>query len=290
MRFALHGMVTFYSNIISDIRIAGETGYEGLEIHTDKLWRFIKAGGNAMMLNEACKKHQIIPSAIDIIGGIEVGTKENVERVLSETEILSKLAQDIGAETIQLNAFEGLNALSVLDNIKLTAKIIKKIAKIGAQYNIRFQYEGAAWTPIHTLKDCNALIEEVGEGNFGHVIDFWHFWSSRGCTPNDIAKLDKNTIFGVHCCGGTRPPMDSNGNIAWIDERELRGYFPGDETNSENGTLDMLPVKDWVDAIKTTGYDGWVSGEFLNNELWEMDNMENARIIKTRIEEFFDKK
>ena len=41
MRFALHGMCSLHSNIISDIRLAHDTGYQGLEIHTEKLWRYI---------------------------------------------------------------------------------------------------------------------------------------------------------------------------------------------------------------------------------------------------------
>lgn len=284
MKYALHGMVTFHSNVMSDIRIASETGYEGLEIHTEKLWRFINAGGNAQSLRSALTKHGIVPTAIDIIGGIEVSTQKNIERVLYETETLSKFAQEIGASTIQLNAFEGLNGISVVDNIKLVGKIVKKIVKIGAQYKIKFQYEGAAWTPIHRLVDCNALVDEVAEDNFGHVIDFWHFWASRGASPDEIATLDKSAIFGVHCCGGTRPPIDENGNITWVDEKELRGYFPGDEDKQK----EMLPVHEWVDAIKSTGYNGWISGEFLNDALWEADNLNNARIMFERVSNYFN--
>ena len=44
MRYALHGMCSLHNNIVSDIRLAKETGYDGLEIHTEKLWRYINAG------------------------------------------------------------------------------------------------------------------------------------------------------------------------------------------------------------------------------------------------------
>ncbi len=56
MRFALHGMCSLHSNIISDIRLAHDTGYQGLEIHTEKLWRYIKAAyrqssSNSVLIN-----------------------------------------------------------------------------------------------------------------------------------------------------------------------------------------------------------------------------------------------
>ncbi|MEF1302699.1 sugar phosphate isomerase/epimerase, partial [Vibrio owensii] len=50
MRFALHGMCSLHSNILSDVRLAKETGYQGLEIHTEKLWRYIQAGFTAEQL------------------------------------------------------------------------------------------------------------------------------------------------------------------------------------------------------------------------------------------------
>ncbi|GAL02765.1 inosose isomerase [Photobacterium aphoticum] len=107
MRFALHGMCSLYSNILSDIRLAKETGYEGLEVHTDKLWRYLEAGYTAQMLNERLQAAGIVPSAIDIIGGVEATTKDDQKRVFEQTEILCRVAKEIGAPTIQLNAFEG---------------------------------------------------------------------------------------------------------------------------------------------------------------------------------------
>ena len=52
MRFALHGMCSLHSNILSDVRLAKETGYQGLEIHTEKLWRYIQAGFTAEQLKQ----------------------------------------------------------------------------------------------------------------------------------------------------------------------------------------------------------------------------------------------
>ena len=259
MRFALHGMCSLYSNILSDIRLAKETGYEGLEIHTDKLWRYLEAGLTAQMLKARLQEAGVQPSAIDIIGGVEAATKDDQQRVFAQTETLCRVAKEIGAPTIQLNAFEALNGFSVEDNICLTAANIRNIADIGREYGIRFQYEGAAWTPIASIDDYLRLYDAVGRDNFGFVLDTWHLWACRGATPEQVAKIEKERIYNVHFSDGKRPAVGE----AWPNERALRGYLLGEGD---------IPLHEWASTIVETGYDGFCSGEFLNDQLWEQDH------------------
>lgn len=266
MRYALHGMCSLHNNIVSDIRLAKETGYQGLEIHTDKLWRYIHAGFTSQDLKARLEKADITPTAIDIIGSVEASDKATQQKVFKEVEILCAFAKDIGAPTIQLNAFEALNGLSVEDNIKITAQNIQHIADIGKEYGIRFQYEGAAWTPIAKLSDYFRLYDAVGRDNFGFVLDTWHFWASRGASPEDMAKIDKSLIYNVHLSDGKRPASGQ----PWVDEKELRGYILGEGD---------IPLQEWVEAIKSTGYDGFYSGEFLNDQLWESDHYDIAEAM-----------
>ena len=263
MKFALHGMISLYSNIVSDIRLAKETGYEGLEIHTDKLWRYLDAGFTSADFNEHLKKANILPSAIDIVGCVEASDKATQQKVFQQAERLCIFAKEIGCPTIQLNAFEALNGLSVEDNIKITAQNIRHIADMGKEHGIRFQYEGAAWTPIAQLSDYYRLHDAVGRDNFAFVLDTWHFWSCRGATPEDMAKIDKELIYNVHISDGDRPDEGAE----WVDEKLLRGYLLGEG---------KIPLQEWVDAIKSTGYDGFYSGEFLNDQLWEGDHYDIA--------------
>ena len=263
MRFALHGMCSLHSNIVSDIRLAKECGYQGLEIHTEKLWRYIQAGFTSADLKSRLSQAGITPTAIDIIGSVEASDKSTQAEVFNQAETLCAFASDIGAPTIQLNAFDALNGLSVEDNIRITARNIQQIADIGKQSGIRFQYEGAAWTPIARLSDYYRLHDAVGRDNFGFVLDTWHFWASRGATPEDMAGIDKNLIYNVHLSDGKRPAV----NESWVDERQLRGYLLGEGE---------IPLQEWVDAIESTGYEGFYSGEFLNDQLWEADHYDIA--------------
>lgn len=263
MKFALHGMCSLHNNIVSDIRLAKETGYQGLEIHTEKLWRYINSGLSSAALKAKLDSAGIFPSAIDIIGCVEAADKATQQSVFKQVETLCQFAHEIGAPTIQLNSFEALNGLSVEDNIKITAQNIAHIADIGKEHNIRFQFEGAAWTPIAKLDDYHRLHDAVGRDNFGFVLDTWHLWSCRGATLEQVAKVDKELIYNIHISDGLRPAE----NQPWVDEKELRGCLIGEGE---------IPLQEWIDAIQSTGYDGFYSGEFLNDQLWEGDHYETA--------------
>lgn len=274
MQFGLHGLLVRYSNVATDIRIAAETGYDAVELHTDKLDRYLAAGFDGSDLRSALDTHKMKVSCIDIIGDVETQDQEKKRGVLEKTEILSRTAREIGCDTIQLNGFMELSERSEGENIRLTARNIREICNIGAEYGIRFQYEGAAWTPIHSLDQCRALVEEVGEDNFGLVIDFWHFWASRGGDPEDVARLGYEMIYGVHISDGYRPAEGD----AWVEETELRGALPGDGD---------IPVQEWIDAVRSTGYDGYFSGEILCHRLWEADLMEIAEDTLRRMKDYF---
>ena len=270
MKVTLHGQVTLHGNILSDVRIARDAGYHALEVHTDKLLRYLDAGGTAADLKKTLDNFGIEAAAIDIIGGVEVTGADERAELMERTERICEVAAEIGAPTVQVNPFSALDGLPLDEVIRITAHNLREIGAIGRERGVRFQLEGAAWTPIHSLKECLRLIEETGAENLGLVIDYWHFWASRGATPAEIARLDPSIIYGVHLCDGYRPEEGE----PWVDERELRGVLPGEGD---------LPVGEWTDAIKSTGFDGYISGEFLNWQLWERDHLEVATEMRRRI-------
>ncbi|MBT3368370.1 MAG: sugar phosphate isomerase/epimerase [Nitrospina sp.] len=273
MKVTLHGQVTLFSNILTDIKIARECGYQAIELHTDKLIRCLEAGVTAWQLKDVLDENDIEPAAIDIIGGIETQLSQEKKYLFELTERLCEVASVIGAPTIQVNAFSELEGRPMEEVIGMTAENLQIIADIGLKKGIRFQIEGAAWTPIHTLEHCLELIKQTDRNNVGLVIDFWHFWASRGANPDDIRRLDASLIYGVHLCDGLRPELGE----PWPDERELRGCLPGEGD---------LPVREWMDAVKTTGFEGFVSGEFLNHQLWERDLWDVSLEMRKRIESY----
>ncbi len=274
MEFGLHGLLVRYSNVATDIMIAAEAGYDAVELHTDKLDRYLASGFTGDDIKKMLDRYKMKVSCIDIIGDVETQDPQKFEGVLQKAELLSKTAHKMGCQTIQLNGFCELEKLSEIENITLTAANIKKICEIGKKYGVRFQYEGAAWTPIHSIRQCTDLVHEVAMDNFGLVIDFWHFWASRGGTPEEISHIDKHIIYGVHIADGFRPAEGED----WVDETLLRGALPGDGD---------LPCDVWVEAVRATGFDGFYSGEILCHKLWEANLQDIAVDTLQRMKTYF---
>ena len=270
---ALHGQTTFHSNLTTDIRIAKETGFEALEIITEKLLRYLNAGLQAEDLVPVFRRHSIRPACIDILGDIERIKPNEHKQLLEETERLCTVAHILNCPTIQINPFCGLAGRPWKEIIGLTAQNTAEIADIGKQYGIRFQLEGAAWTPIHSMSQCLELLGEANRDNVGLVLDFWHFWAGGDTSPDEVARLDKSLIYGVHFCDGLRPEQGEE----WPDEKLLRDFLPGEG---------KIPLKEWVAAVQATGFDGVWSTEILGSRYWEMDQLEIAKEVKKRLEQY----
>lgn len=87
---------------------------------------------------------------------------------------------------------------------------------------------------IHTTADGLDLIERVGAGNFGLLLDTFHMNIEDASIEKSI-RLCGNRIFHFHVADSNR-------------------WYPG---------AGHLNFKEILDTLLETGYSGWVSGEFM---------------------------
>ena len=192
--------------------------------------------------------------------------------LLNEAEKLCSAANIINCPTIQLVPLCGLADKPLDEAIEYTARNIAAIAEIGKKYDVQFQLEPIAWSPINSLSKSLKVIKKAGKENVGMVIDFWHLWAGEETKPEEVSKLDGSKIYGVHFCDGLRHKQGTEWN-----EEELRGFLPGEGN---------IPIRKWVDAVKSTGFDGVYSSELFSSKHWEWDIIEIARETKKRMEEY----
>lgn len=287
-KVAMNVTTTMYSNVINDIKIAKEAGYGGIELQHQKLYRYLDAGFTA-------------ESLLPLLDGLKVtglGALWNIERqgkdfniFLEEVERMCKTAQILGAPMVQMctgpvfvdvvkdfkagkvgpdeTRYMGLLGKSESDVIKYTAKNVAAAADIAAKYNIDLFLEPLAWAPVSTIKQALEIIEVTGKNNVGVVIDFWHMWTT-GETPEFVSKIDKKLIKQVHVCDGLEYDRSQVS-----DQAILRDVFTGEGN---------IPLKEWVDAVKATGYDGWYTSEIFCNKTWEQDLLKTASTLKNFID------
>jgi sugar phosphate isomerase/epimerase len=275
MPIALQCQVTKYCNLLTDIRIARETGHAGIEIDGEKLRRYLGQGYPANSLIPLLK--DIPPVGMTYVKDIERYKDEEYQALLKECDTLCALAEKLGCPMVQLltgpldpgGPYQGLVGATWPQIRVRTAENLRAIAAIGRAHHIKFFIEALTWTPLHRLDQVLEVIDAAGEDNIGVVIDFWHLWGS-GTTPNEIAKLKKESIYCVHVCDsleqcGERGTYEQRGRDVWTGGGRI-------------------PLKEWVDAVIATGFDGYWSCELLSPKYWELDPWKTARDLKAFLE------
>ena len=283
----MNSTATKYCNLVQELKIAKELGFEGVEIVIEKIYSFLEAGYDVQELTALLEGLQVV----------SIGAIQNIERqgagadvFLAEMRRACALGGKIGTKLIQLCTgpgdvgtvrdfyagklpesdprYRGLLGASEDELIEKTAKNVAAAADIAADYGIELFLEPLAWVPLKKISQAVKVIEAAGKKNVGIVIDLWHMWTCDE-TPEYVASLDKNLIKMVHICDGIRTddPIP--------DQDVLRDVWTGEGD---------IPIKRYVDAVRSTGYDGWYSTEIFSKKIYERDPRQTAGLLKQNFE------
>ncbi len=275
MKKALHTKTIYRSNLISDIRIAAEAGYEAVEMVGTKIMNFLDAGYTSEDAKALLNQYGMKMVSIVDIAHVERTDKESVKKMCYEAEVFSKFAQDLDCKHIQLVPLCAHEGKPWEEVKRLTASSVNEVLDIGKERGIYFQLEPVAWSPIHSLSQSLEFIDYTGRDNLGMVIDFWHLWYGNETKPEEVAALDKNMICNIHFCDGNR-----NAPGTLCDEEILRGVYAGE------GSINL---KEWIDAVKATGYDGYWSYELVSRKHWEADTKAVAETTSSILDKYLIK-
>ncbi|WP_271460585.1 sugar phosphate isomerase/epimerase family protein [Pantoea leporis] len=263
MKLSLHGVSVWYSNAVTQLRIAHETGFSGLEILPEHLYRYLDNGGSYAAYRDLMAKYSVDITCINALKRIGRHEPEARAELLREAEKICQAAVELRCPVVQIMALTELDHLSAAERDAILLENISAIADIGAPHGIKFQIEVVAFTAFNSLQHALELIKQSGKDNLGVVVDFWHLHAGGGTTPAEVARMDKDLIYGVHFCDGRAAKPGE----AW-DEWVQRDYAPG------QGDVDIAA---WVAAVKATGYDGVWSPELLSPQNWEDDLWDISR-------------
>lgn len=281
----LHALVARHGTLALDLDITREVGFDGLEASGPKIGAFLNAGFTTDELRRVID--DIFIPGIGFLLDIE-RQKEDQPVLFKEAEQLVGLASAAGAKAIQVitgpidlaalqpdaakvrpDLYRGVVGLPEEQQIDITARNLASVADIAAARGLLIYYEALSWTPLNTLDKQLRTIERAARDNIRLVVDFWHCYTS-GDTPERVARLDKDLIYGVHIC----------------DSLPFTGGIPNESLLRDVPTgKGVLNLKEWVDAVKSTGYDGWWSCELFSQRQHQENSYEVARELKALMEE-----
>jgi sugar phosphate isomerase/epimerase len=141
----------------------------------------------------------------------------------------------------------------VAEDYARAAASLGEAADLAATFGVRIALEFQKSSRVCAcLETALALVAEAGSGNAGVCLDVFHFQTG----PSKFEDL-----------GGLSPE-----NLAWVQLSDVGGTpreFAGDADRILPGDGDF-PLGPILDHLGRIGYDGYVSLELLNPQLWQV--------------------
>ena len=265
MELGLHAGCIMHTNVVTDIRIAKSAGYDAIELWIQKLKRYLEAGYEPEDLVPYLENLRV--TMLDCILSVERQDAGFRKELLTEFETLCRVARSLGCRALQLIVLDALKGLAWPEMRQVLVNSFRELADLAAPHQIRLAIEPVVFSPFNTIQQVLEVFDSVERDNLGMVVDTWHIWTA-GVPWEDVAALDSDLIVCAHI-SDTNPKQGSH----WHDDD--RTALPGDG---------ILPLKEGVEAIQATGYDGVWSVEMLSHRHWEWDPEILARELKRRTE------
>ena len=283
MKISMNSTAAFHGTTVRDIAVARAAGYDAVELQTPKLFRFLDAGYTG---------HDLAPLLdgfpVSGVGAIQEAPDEEFKR---DATRLSEVASMVGAPFVQMCTgpvdvrvvkefragtlspadlrFRGTLGMCDKEALADTARRVALAADIAADHGVSLYLEPLAWAPINRVSQALQIFETIDRPNAKLCVDFWHFWAS-GDTPEDIAALPADQIAAVHVCDGLHVPP---GEVP--DQSISRNVWTG---------AGNIPLQEWVDACKATGYDGWYCPEIFCDKVAELDDVLVASTLRNTVQ------
>ena len=256
-----------HADLETDIRAAGEAGYDLVEIWAAKLRTFLHSRPISE-LKAILTASNVEAYSINSIEHITFRNPEDYELIKAECGELSAVANELACPYIVVvpgKLPDGATEEQVIDE---SVRVLNELADIAEPrgVSLAFEFLGQTDCSVQTLDLAKTIVEKVDRPGVGLVIDTFHFYAG-GSSLEAIDSLNPSKLFIFHINDAEDLPKES-----LTDAHRL---YPGE------GILPIAQIKGRFDKI---GYDRMVSIEIFRPEYWGHDPFEVARKAKAATE------
>jgi sugar phosphate isomerase/epimerase len=186
------------------------------------------------------------------------------ERSLATLPRRADLLRRLGVTRVATWLMPGHNKRTYLQNFKLHETRLRAAAKVLVDAGIRLGLEFVGprtarnrlrFPFISTQLEMLELVESIGTGNVGILLDSWHWYTSHG-TVDELLRLTDKDIVHVHV-------NDAPSGVAIDEQVDNRRKLP-----ATTGVIDM---KGFINALVKIGYEGPVECEPFDAELRKLE-------------------
>ncbi|MDR1118074.1 MAG: sugar phosphate isomerase/epimerase [Bifidobacteriaceae bacterium] len=284
LKLSMNSTGAWNANVVDSIRIAKAAGFTGVELQDPWLDPYLAAGFTA---------EDLLPRLDGLaVSGVGALQEDEPSAFVARARKLAALTQALGAKHMQMCTgpvdasvvrdhragalpdgdprYRGALGRPEREAMDLTASLLAVAADIAAGHGLDVYLEPLGWAPVNSVRQALRIFEMVNRPNVGLAVDFWHFYVA-GDTPEDVAALDSGLIKAVHVCDGL-PLLDRE---TVPDQETYRNVWTGGG---------VIPLQEYVDAVKSTGYDGWYCSEIFCPKTAQLDSLLVATALRANLE------
>lgn len=260
MRLALNGATTMKADLATDVRAAGDAGFELLEIWAAKLRQYLKSNSTSD-LKRLFADSNVKPYSINSIEHVTFKQGEARQRIMDECAELSQIASDLACPFIVVVPSPLPADTDREQVIAESVSVLNEMADIAEArgVSLAFEFLGQPDCSVPTLDLAAEIVSRVSRSSVGLVIDSFHYYAG-GSTLEAIDALDPKRLFIFHINDAEDRPKD--------ELQDRHRLLPG---------LGILPLREIIGSLRGIGYDGVVSIEIFRPEYWERDPFQLAR-------------
>lgn len=258
------GSIGVSANQRESIRLAAQFGFETVEANGEFLAGLSDSDTTELL---AQMKEKNLGFAF---AGLPLEFRQDELRFAQSAKRLPKIAsglQRAGVTRVSTWISPCDDSRTYLENFKSHARRLREGAAILKDHGQRLglEYVGTKTSRqrcrfpfIHTMVEMRELIQEIGTGNVGLVLDSWHWWQADD-TIEEIARLKNSDVVSVDL-------NDAPAGLAKDQQLDGRRELP-----AATGVID---ISAFLNALIQIGYDGPVRAEPFNKPLNELNNDE----------------
>jgi len=252
--------------MLDKIRLVAEAGFAGIELWINDVYEYIGQGGEVRDIEKAIGDHGlIVPCTIAMRQWAEASDLE-YPIMLEEAKRRMELAARLGSPYIVATPSREPCDMAVM------TKRYKDLLDLGRQIGVKptFEYIGF-FRSASRLDQAWQIVQDADDEDATLILDSFHTWNSGG-TLDDLRPIPVERISHYH-----------------LDDADPHKPA-GQQTDPDRVMIGDGPIDLKAESalLRDKGYEGTVSLELFNGQLWKKDPREVLKIGMERMLELLE--
>jgi 4-hydroxyphenylpyruvate dioxygenase len=237
--------VSLSGSLDEKLRATASAGFDAVEIFENDLLSF---NGSPHDVGQLCRDLNLTICAFQPFRDFEGMPEPQRTRNFARAERKFDLMQELGTDLLLICSNISPASLGGIDR---AAADFRALGELAAARGLRVGFEALAWgRHVNDYRDAWEIVRRADHRSIGIILDSFHALAPAFPT-NAIQSIPADKIFLVQLADAPKLGLDV---LSW--SRHFR-CFPGQGD---------LPVADFMEAVRTTGYAGPLSLEIFNDQ------------------------